>query len=159
MMMTAVLSWLTLAAACPAGMLHVPAGPFIMGSDDAERRAAYDLSSFGLLGAVGNVFQWTSTAVSDGRRVLKGCAWDDEPGLCRPAFRHARPAASRHILIGFRCTGRQGRRTLSWRPGGAAAVRPAKKARSRSRRGNTPMRMCSPRRIGRSASEFRHAII
>jgi len=29
--------------------------------------------------------------------------WDDEAGLCRPAFRHGRPPASRHILIGFRC--------------------------------------------------------
>jgi len=41
--------------------------------------------------------------------VVKGCAWDDEAGLCRPAFRHGRPPESRHILIGFRCAGPPGR--------------------------------------------------
>lgn len=60
-------------------------------------------SPYGLLDAVGNVFQWTASRLADGRRILKGCGWDDDAGLCRPAFRHARPAASRHILIGFRC--------------------------------------------------------
>ena len=60
-------------------------------------------SPYGMLDAVGNVFQWTSSRLEDGRRVLKGCAWDDDGGLCRPAFRHGRPAGSRHILIGFRC--------------------------------------------------------
>jgi formylglycine-generating enzyme required for sulfatase activity len=60
-------------------------------------------SPFGLLDAVGNVFQWTSTFLDEGRRVLKGCGWDDELTLCRPAFRHGRPPESRHILIGFRC--------------------------------------------------------
>lgn len=60
-------------------------------------------SPYGLLDAVGNVFQWTSSSLADGRRVVKGCAWDDDAGLCRPAFRHGRPAQSRHILIGFRC--------------------------------------------------------
>ena len=60
-------------------------------------------SPFGLFDAVGNVFQWTASSLPDGRRIVKGCAWDDEPGLCRPAFRHGRPAESRHILIGFRC--------------------------------------------------------
>ncbi|MFQ5946614.1 MAG: formylglycine-generating enzyme family protein [Anaerolineae bacterium] len=65
------------------------------------------LSPFGLFDAVGDVFQWTSTSLRDPRRrVVKSCAWDDEAGLCRPAFRHARPASSRHILIGFRCAGR-----------------------------------------------------
>jgi formylglycine-generating enzyme required for sulfatase activity len=61
-------------------------------------------SPYELLDAVGNVFQWTASSLADGRRVLKGCAWDDEAGLCRPAFRHGRPALSRHILIGFRCS-------------------------------------------------------
>ena len=68
-------------------------------------RYASGVSPHGLWDAVGNVFQWTSTAAADGRRVVKGCAWDDEPGLCRPAFRHGRPSGSRHILIGFRCAG------------------------------------------------------
>lgn len=72
-------------------------------------RYAAGASPYGLLDAVGNVFQWTASALADGRRVLKGCAWDDEPGLCRPAFRHGRPPASRHILIGFRCAGPAGR--------------------------------------------------
>jgi toxoflavin biosynthesis protein ToxD len=60
-------------------------------------------SPYGLLDAVGNVFQWTADLLPGGRRVLKGCAWDDDAGLCRPAARHGRPPASRHILIGFRC--------------------------------------------------------
>lgn len=67
-------------------------------------------SPYGLLDAVGNVFQWTASTFEDGRRVLKGCAWDDEPGLCRPAFRHGRPPGSRHVLIGFRCAGPVGGR-------------------------------------------------
>lgn len=61
------------------------------------------VSPYGLFDAVGNIFQWTASVLEDGRRVLKSCAYDDEPGLCRPAFRHGRPAGSRHILIGFRC--------------------------------------------------------
>ena len=71
-----------------------PAGRYVSG-----------VSPYGMLDAVGNVFQRTSSTLTDGRSVPKGCAWDDEPGLCRPAFRHGRPAASRHILIGFRCAG------------------------------------------------------
>lgn len=63
-------------------------------------------SPYGLLDAAGNVFQWTSSLLGDGRRVVKGCAWDDDAGLCRPAFRHGRRAMSRHILIGFRCSER-----------------------------------------------------
>ena len=66
-------------------------------------RYAAGAGPFGVLDAVGNVFQWTSTRWPDGRRVVKGCSWDDDAGLCRPASRHGRPAASRHILIGFRC--------------------------------------------------------
>lgn len=65
-------------------------------------------SPYGLLDAVGNVFQWTASTLADGRHVLKGCGWDDDAGLCRPAFRHGRPPESRHILIGFRCAGLAG---------------------------------------------------
>lgn len=66
-------------------------------------RYATGTSPYGLYDATGNVFQWTASTLVDGRQVLKGCAWDDEPTLCRPAFRHGRPPGSRHILIGFRC--------------------------------------------------------
>jgi formylglycine-generating enzyme required for sulfatase activity len=58
---------------------------------------------YGHLDLAGNVFQWTASRLVDGHQILKGCAWDDEAGLCRGAFRHGRPADSRHILIGFRC--------------------------------------------------------
>ena len=35
--------------------------------------------------------------------VVKGGSWDDKGcGVCRPAARHTRPAAIKHILIGFR---------------------------------------------------------
>lgn len=69
----------------------------------AVNRYPSGASPYGMLDAAGNVFQWTASSIDDGRRVLKGCGWDDELGLCRPAFRHGRPPASRHILIGFRC--------------------------------------------------------
>lgn len=52
---------------------------------------------------LGNVFQWTASPFDATRTVLRGCAWDDAPGTCRCAFRHGRPAQSRHVLIGFRC--------------------------------------------------------
>jgi len=52
---------------------------------------------------LGNVFEWTASAFAPGRATLKGCSWDDAPGTCRCAFRHGRPAATRHVLIGFRC--------------------------------------------------------
>jgi formylglycine-generating enzyme required for sulfatase activity len=60
-------------------------------------------SSHGMFDAVGNVYQWTATALDANRRVVKGCAWDDPPGACRPARRLARDADSPDILLGFRC--------------------------------------------------------
>lgn len=60
-------------------------------------------SPFGMLDAAGNVFEWTSSTLSNGKFILKGCSWDDSPGICRPAARHGRLSQSRHILIGFRC--------------------------------------------------------
>ncbi len=57
----------------------------------------------GVLDLAGNVFEWTDASMRGGDPVLKGCAWDDAPGTCRCAFRHGRPAVSKHILIGFRC--------------------------------------------------------
>jgi formylglycine-generating enzyme required for sulfatase activity len=84
----------------PARLNSAARGPYM--TTPAGRYPA-GASPYGVLDAVGNVFQWTATALSDGRRVLKGCAWDDDAGLCRPAFRHGRPPGSRHILISFRC--------------------------------------------------------
>ena len=60
-------------------------------------------SPFGLLDAAGQVFEWTATAAGAGRYQVKGGSWDDSGcGVCRPAARHSRPEALKHILIGFR---------------------------------------------------------
>ncbi len=62
-------------------------------------------SPYGLLDAAGQVFEWTATPVAgaDERFIVKGGSWDDSGcGVCRPAARHGRPAALKHILIGFR---------------------------------------------------------
>lgn len=70
----------------------VPVGSFPAGA-----------SPYGALDMAGQVFEWTATAGGDGRHVVKGGSWDDKGcGVCRPAARHARPDALRHILIGFR---------------------------------------------------------
>ena len=91
----------------PGRLNSAAGGP---GSSTPVGRYPNGVSTYGVFDAVGNVFQWTATVLDDnGRRVVKSCAWDDEAGLCRPAFRHARPTESRHILIGFRCAGPAGR--------------------------------------------------
>lgn len=60
-------------------------------------------SPYGLLDAAGQVFEWTASSAGPGRFIVKGGSWDDKGcGICRPAARHARPAALKHILIGFR---------------------------------------------------------
>lgn len=60
-------------------------------------------SPFGMLDAAGQVFEWTGTETSDTRALVKGGSWDDSGcGVCRPAARHGRPKAIKHILIGFR---------------------------------------------------------
>ncbi len=60
-------------------------------------------SPFGLLDGAGQVFEWTSSPGNPGRYLVKGGSWDDKGcGVCRPAARHARPEAIKHILIGFR---------------------------------------------------------
>ena len=62
-------------------------------------------SPYSVYDMAGNIFEWTLTKIKpdSDRYVLKSCSWDDMPGLCRGAARHARPKSSRHILIGFRC--------------------------------------------------------
>ncbi len=60
-------------------------------------------SPFGILDGAGQVFEWTATPAGNGRAIVKGGSWDDEGcGVCRPAARHSRPLALKHILIGFR---------------------------------------------------------
>ena len=60
-------------------------------------------SPFGLLDAAGQVFEWTASPGNPGRFLVKGGSWDDKGcGVCRPAARHARPMAIKHILVGFR---------------------------------------------------------
>ena len=60
-------------------------------------------SPSGMLDAAGQVFEWTATLAGDGYWIVKGGSWDDRGcGVCRPAARHARPQALKHILIGFR---------------------------------------------------------
>lgn len=70
----------------------LPVGGFIKGQ-----------SPFGLMDAAGQVFEWTSTPAGKARHIVKGGSWDDSGcGICRPAARHSRPDAIKHILIGFR---------------------------------------------------------
>ena len=66
-------------------------------------------SPFSLLDAAGQVFEWTNSPGNPGRFLVKGGSWDDKGcGVCRPAARHARPEAIKHILIGFRLVLRKG---------------------------------------------------
>ncbi|RVU86049.1 hypothetical protein EOL70_00965 [Leucothrix sargassi] len=60
-------------------------------------------SEYGVLDGAGQVFEWTGTPGQSGRWIVKGGSWDDKGcGVCRPAARHSRPEALKHILIGFR---------------------------------------------------------
>ena len=71
-------------------------------------RFAGGASPFGLMDAAGQVFEWTATlgktkTGAKQRYLVKGGSWDDKGcGICRPAARHSRPVALKHILIGFR---------------------------------------------------------
>jgi formylglycine-generating enzyme required for sulfatase activity len=60
-------------------------------------------SPFGLLDAAGQVYEWTATSAGADRQIVKGGSWDDKGcGVCRPAARHGRPRALKHIILGFR---------------------------------------------------------
>lgn len=77
------------------------AGPFDTVAVGSFPRGA---SPFGMLDPAGQVFEWTATPASGrDRYIVKGGSWDDSGcGICRPAARHGRPGALKHILIGFR---------------------------------------------------------
>lgn len=60
-------------------------------------------SPYGVMGMAGNVFQWTSTPFSGGKRTVKGSAFEDYAGVGRGAGRHGRPPNLRAPIIGFRC--------------------------------------------------------
>jgi toxoflavin biosynthesis protein ToxD len=77
------------------------------GENQTSAIGAYPLSRspYGVEDMSGNVFEYTSTpAERQGKpaTVMKGCGWDDLPGFCRAAYRHARLLGSRHILFSFR---------------------------------------------------------
>jgi formylglycine-generating enzyme required for sulfatase activity len=84
----------------PSRLNSHDAGPF-----DTTPAGVYPggASPFGVLDAAGQVYEWTATLAAPGRAIVKGGSWDDKGcGVCRPAARHARPVALKHILIGFR---------------------------------------------------------
>ena len=84
----------------PSRLNSHDAGPFDTMPVGAFPKGA---SPYGMLDAAGQVFEWTSTATSPERRLVKGGSWDDKGcGVCRPAARHGRPVSLKHILIGFR---------------------------------------------------------
>jgi len=84
----------------PARLNSHDAGPFDTAPAGVHPSGA---SPFGVLDAAGQVYEWTATLAAPGRAIVKGGSWDDRGcGVCRPAARHARPVALRHILIGFR---------------------------------------------------------
>jgi formylglycine-generating enzyme required for sulfatase activity len=70
----------------------VPVGSFSAGA-----------SPYGVLDLAGNVFQWTSTKLPDGKLAVKGSAWEDFGGVGRGASIHGRAAGVRHVIVGFRC--------------------------------------------------------
>ncbi|MDP6707157.1 MAG: SUMF1/EgtB/PvdO family nonheme iron enzyme [Alphaproteobacteria bacterium] len=84
----------------PARLNSHDLGPF---DTTAVPSFADGASPYGLQDAAGQVFEWTRTKSGDARYIVKGGSWDDKGcGICRPAARHSRPEALKHILIGFR---------------------------------------------------------
>jgi formylglycine-generating enzyme required for sulfatase activity len=76
------------------------AGPF---DTTAAGQYPSGISPFGVLDGAGQVYEWTATTQGAARHIVKGGSWDDKGcGVCRAAARHSRPAALKHILIGFR---------------------------------------------------------
>jgi len=82
----------------PEALNSHDAGPF----DTVAVGSRSSPSPFGMLDAAGQVFEWISSSGAN-RSWVKGGSWDDSGcGVCRPAARHSRPKALKHILIGFR---------------------------------------------------------
>lgn len=76
------------------------AGPFDTTPVGIYPRGA---SPFGVLDGAGQVYEWIRKPPVARSAWVKGGSWDDSGcGVCRPAARHARPVAIKHILIGFR---------------------------------------------------------
>jgi formylglycine-generating enzyme required for sulfatase activity len=75
------------------------------GDFDTSAVGAYPtgIGPYGLLDGAGQVFEWIRKPPGAQRAWVKGGSWDDKGcGVCRPAARHARPVAIKHLLIGFR---------------------------------------------------------
>ena len=84
----------------PARLNSHDAGPF---ATTPVGSFAAGASPYGALDMAGQVFEWTFAETRPGRYLVKGGSWDDKGcGVCRAAARHSRPAALKHILIGFR---------------------------------------------------------
>jgi formylglycine-generating enzyme required for sulfatase activity len=75
------------------------------GPGDTTSAGAYPAgaSPYGVLDLAGNVFEWTLSQLPDGKRVVKGSAWEDHPGVGRGAAFHGRAPGVRHVIVGFRC--------------------------------------------------------
>ncbi len=67
-----------------------------------------DKSPYGLIDAMGNVMEWTSTTTETNdkntpeKSITKGCSWYSIRETCRTAFFREWNENSKHILIGFR---------------------------------------------------------
>ena len=74
---------------------------FPWGDDfDPARLNSHDAGPFD---AAGQVFEWMASEAGPRRAIVKGGSWDDKGcGVYRPAARHSRPKALKHILVGFR---------------------------------------------------------